>query len=204
MASLFAGMLGMSSAAAATPAAEAETAAAIPMHGSGYSYHYHSEFARPQAVAAEIGANDTVTNSALLAARLGQVRRALSGSEVRGVAPQATRVNEIPGGSRGGTGAGERIPSSLRDEWFPDGQTPLLCSYCRTRPATALDHVEPRVLDGDLTPGNITPACTHCNSSKGPRMVSKTPPAEYVGPWPPPHWPERMQDWWQQTYGGGS
>ena len=113
------------------------------------------------------------------------------------------RVHEIPPGSSGGVGAGERIPQSLRDEWFPGGHEPPLCSYCRTRPASTLDHVEPRSLGGDLTPGNIAPACTHCNPSKGPRVAPKSPPREYVGPWPPPHWPQRMQDWWRQTYGGG-
>lgn len=79
----------------------------------------------------------------------------------------------------------------------------LVGRCCRTRPGSTLDRVEPKSLGGDVTRENITPACTHCNSSKGPRVAPKTPPSEYVGPWPPRRWPKRMQDWWHQTYGGG-
>jgi RHS repeat-associated protein len=118
--------------------------------------------------------------------------------------PSGEQLHDIPTGSRGGVGSGNPIPRSLRDEWFPDGQAPPACSYCRTRPGSTLDHVEPKSLGGDLTPDNITPACPRCNSSKGARVAPKTPPAEYVGPWPPPHWPQPMKDWWNQTYGGGS
>ncbi|MFV2104909.1 HNH endonuclease [Micromonospora sp. LOL_024] len=65
--------------------------------------------------------------------------------------------------------------------------TPL-CSYCRTNPATSIDHVVPRVRNGDLTDRNLTPACTFCNSSKGAREYPVNPPANYTGPWPPPWW----------------
>lgn len=108
VAALIAGLFGLASAAAATPATEVESAAAFPMHGSGYGYDYHSESARPPAVQAEIGANDTVTNSAHLAARLGQVRRVLSDSEVSRVAPRT------PSTFRGDT----RSPSQIFDEGF--------------------------------------------------------------------------------------
>lgn len=107
----------------------------------------------------------------------------------------------IPKGSIGGVGAGQRIPQTLRDSWFPQGQGPPTCSYCHTRPAEALDHVEPRSKGGDLTPDDIAPSCTRCNSSKGARVAPKTPPPEYVGAWPPGHWPERMKSWWNETYG---
>jgi hypothetical protein len=119
-----------------------------------------------------------------------------------GSAP-ASGAPQIPPGSAGGQGAGRRIPQSLRDQHFPEGQTPPTCGYCRQNPAGDLDHVIPRSQNGDLTPQNIVPACSHCNRSKGARPAPVTPPANYVGEWPPSWWPQNMRDWWNQTYGGG-
>jgi RHS repeat-associated protein len=99
-------------------------------------------------------------------------------------APTQT-VPQIPRGSAGGLGAGRRIPQTLRDQWFPEGQTPPDCCYCRQNPAEHLDHVIPRSKNGDLTPDNIAPACSHCNTSKSARPSPVTPPANYVGEWPP-------------------
>jgi hypothetical protein len=110
-------------------------------------------------------------------------------------------VNDIPPGSSGGAGAYKAIPANLRTRWFKS-RTPT-CSYCRSQPATALDHVEPRSKGGDLTPDNITGACRHCNSSKQDRVAPKNPPATYTGQWPPPWWPGPMIDWWQRRYGSG-
>lgn len=44
------------------------------------------------------------------------------------------------------------------------------CAYCPA-PATTWDHVVPVAHGGQTTPGNIVPACTSCNSSKGTRDV---------------------------------
>lgn len=44
------------------------------------------------------------------------------------------------------------------------------CAYCQA-PATAWDHIVPVSKGGNTTPGNILPACTSCNSSKGNRDV---------------------------------
>jgi hypothetical protein len=117
------------------------------------------------------------------------------------VAP-ASNAPQIPAGSKGGQGAGQRIPQSLRDQHFPEGQTRPPCAYCRQNPCTDLDHVLPRSQGGDLTPQNITPACKHCNTSKGAREAPKTPPSNYQGDWPPAWWPQWMKDAWQQRYGG--
>ncbi|MET0821119.1 MAG: HNH endonuclease signature motif containing protein [Aeromicrobium sp.] len=75
-------------------------------------------------------------------------------------------------------------------------------SYCGQNPAEHVDHVIPRVRGGDLTPENLTGACAWCNLSKGARVAPVNPPPNYVGDWPPPHWPARMLNWWQSTYGG--
>ena len=107
-------------------------------------------------------------------------------------------IYDIPTGSSNGAGAGKRIPSSLLHAYNvgknsdPAASTPL-CSYCRTNPATSIDHVNPRVAGGDLTDQNTTPACTFCNSSKRDRLAPQNPPANYAGPWPPPFWPPRMK-----------
>ncbi|WP_308210535.1 HNH endonuclease [Actinomadura luzonensis] len=63
-----------------------------------------------------------------------------------------------------------------------------LCSWCRTSPATSIDHVHPRVRGGDLTDANTAPACTFCNSSKGSRPQPVNPPPYYVGPFLSPWW----------------
>jgi hypothetical protein len=118
-----------------------------------------------------------------------------NGSEGAGLNP------EIPAGSTGGVGAGKRIPQSLTDQHFPQGQSPPNCGYCRQNPAGQLDHVKPRIDNGDLTPPNIVPACPHCNASKGARPAPKSPPSNFQGTWPPPWWPQSMKDWWDLTYG---
>lgn len=53
-----------------------------------------------------------------------------------------------------------------------EGQEVLLeefdgkCAYCGDQ-ATTWDHVTPVIGGGQTTPGNVVPACRHCNSSKG-------------------------------------
>lgn len=44
-----------------------------------------------------------------------------------------------------------------------------VCAYCRVRPATTWDHIEPVSAGGETVPGNIVPACMTCNSSKSDR-----------------------------------
>ncbi|WP_344157730.1 RHS repeat-associated core domain-containing protein [Kribbella yunnanensis] len=131
----------------------------------------------------------------------GRIFRGTGGSTSNGVAPPAPAlppVVEIPSGSSGGPTAYKRIPPSLLQQWNigkngnPKLPTPL-CSYCRTNPATGLDHVIPRVKGGNLNPENITPACTACNSSKGARLAPVNPPKNYLGEWPPPWWPSWMR-----------
>jgi RHS repeat-associated protein len=115
-----------------------------------------------------------------------------------GCGPKGESIREIPGGSSGGPGAGRRIPPDMLSDYNigvnadPNLPTPL-CSYCRTNPATSIDHVHPRSQGGDLTGANTTPACTFCNSSKGARGAPVNPPPNYTGPWPPPWWPANMR-----------
>jgi hypothetical protein len=45
-----------------------------------------------------------------------------------------------------------------------------LCVYCGA-PANTWDHIVPVSKGGKTTPGNIVPACSHCNSSKKDRDV---------------------------------
>jgi hypothetical protein len=114
-----------------------------------------------------------------------------------GCGPGGAPIYEIPPGSIGGVGAGQRIPPKILAEYNigvkadPNLPTPL-CSYCRTNPATSADHVHPRSMGGDLTDANTTPACTFCNSSKGARGRPVNPPPNYTGPWPPPRLREIM------------
>ena len=115
-----------------------------------------------------------------------------------GCGPNGEPIYDIPGGSIGGQGSGQRIPAGhLADYDIGVGASPgsvgPMCSYCRINPATSLDHVEPRSIGGDTTDLNETPACTFCNSSKGARTAPVNPPPNYTGPWPPPWWPPRMR-----------
>ncbi len=110
------------------------------------------------------------------------------------IGPNGEPIYEIPPGSSGGPGAGQKIPPEMLRDYdvgvnAPPGRVAPLCSWCRTNPARSIDHVEPRVRGGDLTPANTTPACTWCNSSKGARPRPVNPPPNYRGPWPPPWWP---------------
>ncbi|WP_173142421.1 HNH endonuclease [Kibdelosporangium persicum] len=71
------------------------------------------------------------------------------------------------------------------------GSITPLCSYCRSNPAQAVDHVSSKSHGGDLTAGNTTPACTFCNSSKKDRIAPlNAPPSCNYKEWPPPWWPE--------------
>ncbi|WP_225854955.1 polymorphic toxin-type HINT domain-containing protein [Micromonospora noduli] len=115
-----------------------------------------------------------------------------------GCGPGGEPIYDIPAGSSGGPGAGQRIPPRMLRDYdvgvnAAPGSTGPLCSYCRTNPATSIDHVQPRSRDGDLTDANTTPACTFCNSSKGARGAPVNPPPNYTGPWPPPWWPSGMR-----------
>lgn len=107
-------------------------------------------------------------------------------------------VYDIPAGSSGGQGAGDRIPSKMLKDYDvgvnanPNNPTPL-CSYCRHNDANAIDHVHPRSRNGDLTDANTTPACTHCNSSKRDYGAPKNPPSGFSGPWPPSWWPPHIK-----------
>ncbi|GID93187.1 hypothetical protein Adi01nite_25990 [Amorphoplanes digitatis] len=98
---------------------------------------------------------------------------------------------EIPAGSAGGNGAGKRITGGMLRDYnigvHADRSLPTpVCSYCRTNSATSLDHVTARVRGGDLTDPNITPACTFCNSSKGPRDAPVNLPPNAPDPFVPP------------------
>jgi RHS repeat-associated protein len=109
----------------------------------------------------------------------------------------------IPAGSTAdATTSGSRITPSVRGEYFQGGAEPPTCSYCQQNPAEHLDHVIPRSQGGDLSPENLTPACSWCNLSKGARVAPVNPPPGFVGEWPPSFWPSRMLEWWSSTYGG--
>jgi len=109
----------------------------------------------------------------------------------------------IPAGSTADAAtSGSPITSSVRNKYFQDGAEPPTCSYCQQNPAEHLDHVIPRSQGGDLSPENLTPACSWCNLSKGARPAPVNPPSNFVGEWPPSFWPTRMLDWWNSTYGG--
>ena len=42
-----------------------------------------------------------------------------------------------------------------------------LCAYCRSKRATTLDHIKPRMKGGSNLRSNLVPACVECNHSKG-------------------------------------
>ncbi|GMA23789.1 hypothetical protein GCM10025864_15480 [Luteimicrobium album] len=116
---------------------------------------------------------------------------------------EAAGASEIPAGSTADAAtSGSRISSSVRSQYFRDGAETPTCSYCQQNPAEHLDHVIPRSQGGDLSPDNLTPACSWCNLSKGARPAPVNPPPGYVGEWPPSFWPTRMSEWWNATYGG--
>ncbi len=120
--------------------------------------------------------------------------------EVPGAVQSGQRVYKIPPGSTGGDTAYQPITAADRARFFEKGDP--LCSYCRSNDARPVDHVRAKSRAGNREPENLTPACDHCNPSKGARVAPKTPPRGYVGEWPPSWWPEWMRDWWKTTYGG--
>ncbi|MFT4297041.1 MAG: RHS repeat-associated core domain-containing protein [Micropruina sp.] len=117
--------------------------------------------------------------------------------------PATAADPSIPAGSTSETEtSGSRITSAVRKKYFVEGAKPDTCSYCQQNPAEHLDHVIPRSKKGDLSPANLTPACSWCNLSKGARPAPVNPPPDYTGEWPPSFWPTRMLDWWRSAYGG--
>ncbi|MFF9647828.1 HNH endonuclease [Streptomyces sp. NPDC014622] len=105
----------------------------------------------------------------------------------------------IPPGSHGGS-TDESVLREAKKRIFA-GRREVACLYCAKPRATAVEHIWPRKYGGDNEESNLGPSCARCNSSKGDRPAPETPPHDYVGKWPPPWWPTRMQVWWVQTYG---
>ncbi|MFO0759126.1 MAG: FG-GAP-like repeat-containing protein [Byssovorax sp.] len=98
---------------------------------------------------------------------------------------------EIKTGAAGGPSAGQRFSESVREDAFAKDPSKT-CVYCgRPGTGTQVDHATPRAKGGNSTPDNAQLACPHCNASKGAGTFPKTPPADYKGPWPPPHWPNK-------------
>lgn len=94
----------------------------------------------------------------------------------------------IKAGSAGGETAGLRFSQSVKDAAKVENPT-ATCVYCRIEgTGTQVDHAIPRARNGNATLDNAQLACPHCNASKGAGDFPKTPPAGYVGPWPPKHW----------------
>ncbi len=111
----------------------------------------------------------------------------------------------IPKGSSGGETAKKKITPKIRQKYNvgvnkDESKPTTLCSYCRTNPATSVDHVFPRKKGGNLTPQNTTPACTHCNSSKRDHVAPKSSPSGYSGEWPPVWWPNFMSYWFKSFF----
>jgi RHS repeat-associated protein len=85
---------------------------------------------------------------------------------------ELTPLEELPGGSSGGPGAGQAFPRSFNNQQ-PDS---VPCAYCgdpttRTPGPDQLngDHVIPRSQGGNNSPENYVPSCRSCNLEKGPQ-----------------------------------
>jgi RHS repeat-associated protein len=101
----------------------------------------------------------------------------------------------LQSGSAGGPTAYMRFSSNVRlqalAQNMEDAQAAGLgdvnyCVYCRMiTDDPEVDHIVPRTQGGDAAIDNAQVTCGHCNASKGAQMIPLTPPAGYVGPWPP-------------------
>jgi 5-methylcytosine-specific restriction endonuclease McrA len=58
----------------------------------------------------------------------------------------------------------EPLLDALPAQW--EAADDRLCYWCQTRPATSVDHLNPRSRGGTDDPENLVPACGHCNSQK--------------------------------------
>ncbi len=100
----------------------------------------------------------------------------------------ATNVLPIKSGSANGPTAGQAFPKSVKDAAKAENPT-ATCVYCQMEgTGTQVDHAIPRAHGGNATLDNAQLTCPHCNASKGAGDFPKTPPSDYVGPWPPEHW----------------
>ena len=100
----------------------------------------------------------------------------------------AKGVRPIKPGTANGPTAGQAFPKSVKDAAKAENPS-ATCVYCQMEgKGTQVDHAIPRARGGDATLPNAQLACPHCNASKGAGDFPKTPPADYVGPWPPTHW----------------
>jgi hypothetical protein len=102
----------------------------------------------------------------------------------------------IKTGSAFGSGQGKRFSKTIKKAAKAENPTKT-CVYCR-RPGTAIevDHVIPKSKGGTNKLENAQLTCHDCNHSKGNGNYPKKPPDDYVGPWPPLHWPA---DWNQEN-----
>jgi len=95
---------------------------------------------------------------------------------------------QIKVGSAGGPTAGKAFPASVKEAAKAENPNGT-CVFCRVQGAgTTVDHAIPKSAGGNATLDNAQLACPHCNSSKGANPFPLTPPAGYVGQWPPPWW----------------
>ena len=98
-----------------------------------------------------------------------------------------TRFPPIKSGSAGGPTAGERFPTSVRNQAF-DENPERICVFCRQPNATQVDHAVARSQGGNATIDNAQLTCRFCNPSKGTGSLPKNPAPGYTGPFPPPWW----------------
>jgi hypothetical protein len=129
--------------------------------------------------------------AAAAAARLAAVRIAQAVAARRAGSAAARAVDDvgraIKPGSSGGPSAGQRFPSSVRQQALSDN--PNTCVYCRMETSNPqVDHAIPRVRGGNAGIDNAQVTCSWCNASKGARDYPVNPPPGYEGGWPPAWW----------------
>jgi RHS repeat-associated protein len=117
------------------------------------------------------------------------VERRDEGPRIIAANGKKTGFPPIKDGTAGGPTSGKDFPDSVREQAF--AENPLkICVFCHMPgTATHVDHAFPKSKGGDATIDNAQLACPHCNTSRQNGDYPKTPPSNYVGPWPPPWWP---------------
>jgi hypothetical protein len=97
-----------------------------------------------------------------------------------------TPLDQLPGGSAGGPGAGARFPRALNEQNRQQNPNCYLCD----RPTTDQpgpdqyngDHIVPRAQGGNNSPDNLGTTCRTCNLQKGNQTPQQYVPKFYFDP----------------------
>lgn len=123
----------------------------------------------------EFGANRSTTTGKASACLICERERDQLRDPVRDQQPHRQAQNREKGRRRRAREANvyldRHTEAQMVEHWHERGIDPVMCTYCGEY-ADTVDHIIALALGGPHVLDNTTPACKHCNSSKGSKPIS--------------------------------